>query len=102
MRVEPGLSEATVLVLANDVVHDVGQQAGHHQDLHVITLPAVLQMCRNLQRNSKRSSVLQLNRIFKRGNTDIDILEINKIHYQITIYLCNGNNANLGYKHSLP
>lgn len=48
VRVKPGVSEATVLVLADDVVHDVGQQAGHHQDLHVVTLPAVLKVCRNL------------------------------------------------------
>lgn len=57
MRVEPGLSQTAVLVFANDVVHDVGQQTGHHQDLHVITLPAVLQMCRNLQRNSTQTSI---------------------------------------------
>ncbi len=58
MGAEPGLSEATVLVLANDVVHDIGQQARHHQDLHVVTLPAVLQMSRNLQRNIEKSSAL--------------------------------------------
>lgn len=53
VRVEPGVSQAAVLVLADNVVHNVRQQACHHQDLHVITLPAVLQMCRNLQRQSK-------------------------------------------------
>lgn len=47
------MSEPAVLVLANNVVHDVRQQARHHQDLHVVTLPAVLQRSRNLQRQSK-------------------------------------------------
>lgn len=44
VRVEPGMRQAAVLVLSDDVVHDVSQQAGHHQDLHVVALPAVLQV----------------------------------------------------------
>lgn len=48
VRVKPGLSQPAVLVLANDVIHDVSQEARHHQDLHVVALPAVLQMCWNL------------------------------------------------------
>lgn len=60
MRAEPGLSEATILVLANDVVHDVRQEASHHQDLHVITFPAVLQMSRNLQENIKVKGIAEV------------------------------------------
>lgn len=48
VRAEPGVSQSAVLVLANDVVHDVGKQARHHQDLHVVALPAVLQVGWNL------------------------------------------------------
>lgn len=42
VRVKPGVSEPTVLVLADDVVHDVSQEAGNHEDLHVVTFPTVL------------------------------------------------------------
>lgn len=48
VRVEPGVRQAAVLILADDVVHDVSQQASHHQDLHVVALPAVLQVGRDL------------------------------------------------------
>lgn len=44
MRVEPSLRQAVVLVLADDVVHDVSKQPSHHEDLHVVALPAVLQV----------------------------------------------------------
>lgn len=53
VRVKPSLSQPTVLVLANDVIHDVSQETGHHQDLHVVALPAVLQMCGDLTHISK-------------------------------------------------
>lgn len=62
VRAKPGLSQAAVLILANDVVHDVSQQARHHQDLHVVALPAVLQVGGNLcsdtteVRNKKKAS----------------------------------------------
>lgn len=57
MRVEPGLSQAAVLVLADDVVHDVGQQARDHQDLHVVALPAVLKMGWNLNTSKQQVSI---------------------------------------------
>lgn len=55
MRVKPGLSQPAVLVLANDVIHDISQEASDHQDLHVVALPAVLQMCWDLQKISTTS-----------------------------------------------
>lgn len=42
--IEPGLGEPAVLIFANYVVHDIGKQTGDHQDLHIVTLPAVLQV----------------------------------------------------------
>lgn len=48
MSVEPSMSQAVVFVLPNDVVHDVSQETCYHQDLHVITLPAVLKVSRDL------------------------------------------------------
>lgn len=56
VRVEPRLRQAAVLVLADDVVHDVGQQARHHQDLHVVALPAVLQVGWNLETATERTT----------------------------------------------
>lgn len=46
--VEPSMSQAVVFVFPNDVVHDVSQETCHHQDLHVVTLPAVLKVSRDL------------------------------------------------------
>lgn len=57
VRVKPGLSQSVVLVLANNVIHDVSQESRHHQDLHVVALPAVLQMCWNLTRISRTSVI---------------------------------------------
>lgn len=42
------MSQTVVLVLPNDVVHDVSKKTRYHQDLHVITLPAVLKVSRDL------------------------------------------------------
>lgn len=46
--IKPGLCESAVLVFANYIVHNVGKKPCDHQDLHVITLPAVLQVCWDL------------------------------------------------------
>lgn len=57
VRVEPSLSQPAVLVLAYDVIHDVSQETRHHQDLHVVALPAVLQMRWDLAHVSKTSVI---------------------------------------------
>lgn len=42
MGVEPSMCKAAVLVFADDVIHDIGQEASDHKDFHIIALPAVL------------------------------------------------------------
>lgn len=48
MSIEPRVSQAVVFVLPNDVIHDVSKETCDHQDLHVVTLPAVLKVSRDL------------------------------------------------------
>lgn len=46
--VEPGLSQTVIFILPNDVVHDVSKKTSYHEDFHVVTLPTVLKVRRNL------------------------------------------------------
>lgn len=55
VRIKPGLGKPAVLVFTNYVVHNIGKKTRDHQDLHVITLPAVLKVCWNLLHTHKQS-----------------------------------------------